>query len=217
MLTQILTALVYLNTGTLLVPVGVGLYRWKRLSGSLRFAWAALLVYLLSMGLSLAAMHKFIILPANGPEYIIYVTAILYGLAFALCYALAVPAGRLRWAILGLETAAVGGMLLEMTIFSAETPISKWSVPLQTVISTIITLIYLRHLTRQPSGSLLAVPLFWVSMSHLIGALLATLYDALRVPLAESAPDLLLPWMCFQFAISILCSLVYGFGFWKAR
>jgi hypothetical protein len=217
MLTQILTTLVYLNTGTLLVPVGVGVYRWKRLSGSLLLVWAALLVYLLSMGLSLAAMHKFIILPANGPEYIIYITAILYGLAFALCYALAVPPGRLRWLILGLETAAIVGMGLEMTLFAGPTPISQWSVPLQTVISTIITLIYLRYLTRHATNSLLTEPLFWISASHLVGALLATLYDALRIPIAESAPDLLIPWMCFQFTISILCNLVYGYGFWKAR
>jgi hypothetical protein len=217
MLPQILTALFYSNIGTLLIPLGMGLFRWKTLSGSLRYAWAALFVYLLSMCLTLVTMHKLIVLPTNSPEYIIYVTAILFGLGFAVCYVLAMPPGRARQVIIGLEAVAIAGIGVEMAMQAAESPISQWSVALQTVISTIITLIYLRYLTRHTPHSLLTVPLFWISIARLTSTLLSTLYDALRVPIAESAPDWLLPWMCFQFAISILCNLVYGYGFWKAR
>ncbi|MEZ0484912.1 hypothetical protein [Fibrella aquatica] len=202
----------------MLIPIGIGLYRWTALGASLRFAWASLLAYFLLLALSMALATNYLVLPyTNAPEYVIYAMATLFGLGFAVCYALAVPPGISRKSIVGLETVALLGIGIELTFSAASTPVSQWAIPLQTVINTIIPLIYLYFLTQTSTSSLLTVPLFWISTGRLVSSLLSTLYDSLRVPMAESSRELLIQWLCFQFTVVILCNLVYALGFWKTR
>lgn len=213
---QVLTFLSYANLFSLLIPISIGLWRWSSLSASLRFAWAGLLVYfllfLLSMLVAMGYVSRF-----YNVEFISYPIAGLFGSAFVVCYALAVPKRVARVAIITLGLVGGTGILIEMMGQSGNQSMSQWAIPVQTVINTIIPLIYLHYLTRTSIVSLLTVPLFWISVGRLISSLLSTLYDSLRVSMAESSRDLLIQWLCFQLAITIVCHFIYGIGLWKAR
>jgi hypothetical protein len=215
---QALTILSYINLASLLIPIGIGGQRWAKFVVSLRFAWAGLFSYFLLFLFSVLVAFRIVPLPALTILYVNYLNPALFGLAFAGCYAVAVPRGPSRWAILVLGGVGLFGIAAELLPSLATPAESRWSVPLQTVINTLIPLLFLHQLTRTATkGSLLDVPLFWISLGRLVSSMLSTLYDSLKVPLAESSDRLLMQWLCFQFIVTILCNLVYGYGFWKVR
>jgi hypothetical protein len=211
---QLLHLLGYINLFSLLIPIGIGLLRWRELSVSLRFAWAGLtayfLLFLASFGLSIWPIGM-------GNLFLDYWIAGLFGIAFVFCYCLAVPAGWQRQLIWLLGAIGVIGLITEAILLARSSEISQWAIPLQTVINTIVPLIYLNYLTRSTAISVRFVPLFWISIGRLISSTLSTLYDALHAPMAESSRDLLIQWLCFQISITIACNFLYGYGFWKAR
>ena len=213
---QVLSFLYYANLFSLLIPISVGLWRWPSLTTSLRFAWAGLLVYFLLFSLSMLIALGYVSHVYNV-ELISYPISGLFGAAFIVCYALAVPKRVARLAIIALGLVGATGIVVEMVGRSGNQAMSQWAIPVQTVINTIVPLIYLHYLTRTSTVSLLSVPLFWISMGRLISSLLSTLYDSLRVSMAESSRDLLIQWFCFQLVVTIVCHFIYGLGFWKAR
>ncbi len=218
MINQVVHVLSYLNLFSLLIPISIGLWRWPRLNTSLRVAWAGLLIYFLLFSLSMLMALGFVKLPfINSLELVTYALAGLFGGAFATCYALAVPGGLPRVAIVGLGTLGAVGILAELIWRLDDITVSPWAIPVQTVINTIIPMIYLHQLTRTSTVSLLTVPLFWISIGRLVSSLLSTLYDSLRLPMAESSRDLLFQWLCFQLALMVGCNIIYGIGLWKAR
>lgn len=218
MVNQVVNVLSYLNLFSLLIPISIGFWRWPRLNTSLRIAWAGLLIYFLLFSLSMLMALGLVKLPyVHSFEFINYALAGLFGAAFTTCYALAVPNGLPRVAIIGLGTVGAVGILAELIWRLDDITVSPWAIPVQTVINTIIPIIYLHQLTRTSTVSLLTVPLFWISLGRLVSSLLSTLYDSLRVPMAESSRDLLMQWLCFQLALMVGCNIIYGIGFWKAR
>lgn len=202
------------NLLSLLIAVGIGLWRWALLSASLRFAWAGLLSYFLLFGVQVVAA-----LTETKLNYTLtnYAITACFGAAFALCFALAVPPGRSRRLILGLGALGFTGLVAEAAGLTEGLPVTRLATPFQTIINTLLPLIYLRYLTRTARSSLLLVPLFWISVGRLVSSLSSTLYDVLETPLAESSRELLIQWQYLRFAITSGCNLVYAFGFWKTK
>lgn len=213
MLESFIYALAYTNIGTLMIPVGIGLARWRLLTVPLRFAWGGLLSHLLFFLLSLLILK----LRLGSTLFIEYLLSGSVGGLFAVCFALAVPAGGRRWIIAGLGTLGLAGLLVEAVGQNRLMQTSLWSVPLETVISTIIILLYLHYLIRTTTVSLLIVPLFWLSIGRLAGALISTVYDALHAQILDSSRELALQWMAFQLLVSIGCNVLFCVGFWKVR
>lgn len=211
MLESLIYALAYTNIGTLMIPVGIGLARWSVLTIPLRFAWAGLMSHLLLFLLSLLMIKLRL-----GPNaFIAYLLSGSVGGLFTVCFALAVPAGGRRWAVAGLGILGLTGLLVEAVGQNRLTQTSLWSIPLETVISTIIILLYLYYLIRATTVSLLTLPLFWLSIGRLSGALISTVYDALHTQILDSSRELALQWMAFQFLISVGCNVLFSIGFWK--
>ena len=214
MSTSLLLLLSYLNLFSLLIPIGIGLFRWSYLSTSLRIAWAGLLSYFLLFSLSMLQPMGYF--PFDS-RYISYAMPLLFGAAFTGCYALAVTDKPSRRLILGLGLIGLTSLLIEATLKLNELTVSTIAIPIQTIINTIIPLIYLRYVTQTATTSLLAIPLFWITMGRLVSSLTSTLYDALRGPMIESSRELLINWLLCQLCITIVCNVVYGIGFWKIR
>lgn len=207
--------LAYLNAATLAGVVGLGLVRWPRLSIGLRLAWGALLSYLILLVLSILSSAGVWNIGSN--LFLEYLIPALFGTLFAVCFMLAVPVGPRRWAILGLATIGLMGLLIEAIGQGNAFGFSHWSIPLSTVLNTLITLIFLHYLLRHTTVSLLTLPLFWLSMGRLTSALISTIYDALHAQLMASSRDLLLIWIAFEMVVMIVSNLLYGIGYWKVR
>ncbi|MEZ0610188.1 hypothetical protein ACAW74_16850 [Fibrella sp. WM1] len=214
MLKQLVFILSYLNSATLLLPIGVGLFRWKGLSTALRLSWAALLAYFLLFLLSLSVV-LLRLTPSNtlGIQYLIAGT---FGSFFSLAYWSLIPAGKRRIAVAVLGGLGLLGILTEALIQGRYAQSSQWSVPLQTVLTTLICLLYLHLLLRQTRVSLLRVPFFWITISLLVSSVLGTFYDAFRNLMLASSIELLMGWLCFQLGITILCNGLYAIGFNRA-
>jgi hypothetical protein len=215
MMKTVLYALACLNTGSLVIVVGLGLVRWGQLSRSLRLAWWALLSYLTLFVLSLLSASR--IWTIGNNLFLEYMIPALFGTLFAIAFALDTPAGWQRWVIGLLAVAGLAGLGSEALWQHNLMGISHWAVPLQTVLNTIITLVYLQNLLGRATGSLLTIPLFWLSMGRLTSALISIIYDALHAQLMASSRDLLLGWIAFQMVVMILANVFYGIGYWKVR
>ena len=90
MLKQLVFALSYLNTASLLIPIGIGLYRRKAMTTALWMSWAALVAYLLLFLVSLSIARFGI---AINSLIISYLIAGSFGGFFAIAYWLMLPAG----------------------------------------------------------------------------------------------------------------------------
>ena len=213
MLTQLIFALSYLNTASLLIPIGIGLYRRKAMTPALWMSWVALFVYWLLFVVSLTIARFGIHLNSLLLNYLI---SGLFGGFFAVAYWLMVTGWR-KTLIGGLGTVGIMSIITEAFVQGKYTEVSQWSVPLQTVLSTLIALIFLHILLRQTRVSLMTVPFFWITMAHLVSALLGTFYDAFRHAMLASSRELLMLWLCFQLAVTIFCSILYAVGFYRAK
>ncbi|GAB2561818.1 hypothetical protein [Spirosoma areae] len=214
MLKQLVLTLSYVNGATLLIPIGIGIIHWKNLSNGLRVGWGAIVSYFLFFVLSLAMVFLW-----NGKNTTIisYLIAASFGGLFAVAYWLAIPSSWRRTLIAGLAFAGVGGILLEAFVFGHYQQGSQWSVPLQTVLTTLTVLIFLHYIIRQTRISLLRIPFFWISIALLISSVLGTIYDAFQQQMLASSRELFLTWLCVQLGITIFCNLLYGVGFHRAK
>lgn len=215
MLRQLIITLACLNLGTLLFVVGVGLMRWGHLSISLRLIWWALLSYLVVFAISL--LTSLGIWQIGSNLFLEYLVPAIFGSLFAIGFILEVPPDWRRWAISGLMLICLIALLTESLFQQNFMGFSRWAVPLETILSAFITLIYLQYLLRSTTVSLLVVPLLWISLGRLASGLLSTVYDALHAQLMESSRELLLQFMAFQMAVMIGCNILYGIGYWKVR
>lgn len=214
MLKQLVYTLSYLNSASLLLPLGVGLWRWKGLGPALKLSWAALLAYFLLFLLSLLIVWFDV--GRSDTLGLPYLIAGSFGGFFSLAYWSLMPAGRRRVAVGALGGLGLLGILTEALIQGRFAQSSQWSVPLQTVLTTVICLLYLHQLLRQTRVSLLRVPFFWITISLLISSVLGTFYDAFRNLMLASSIELLMGWLCFQLGVTIVCNGLYAIGFNKA-
>lgn len=214
MLKQLVLTLSYMNGATLLIPIGIGLLHWKALSNELRFSWGAIVSYFLLFTVQLAIVF---FLKGQNTLIIHYLIAASFGGLFAVAYWVAMPPGWRRMLIGGMGLAGLIAIVVEALVLNQYLQVSQWSVPLQTVLTTLTVLIYLQYLMRQTQVSLLRIPFFWISFGLLISAVLGTIYDAFHHQMLASSRELLMIWLCFQLGVTILCNLLYGVGFNRAR
>jgi hypothetical protein len=213
MLNQLIIVLSYLNSASLLIPIGIGLYRRKAMTPALWMSWAALVAYLLLFLVSFITAKSGI---RVNNLLITYLISGLFGGFFAIAYWLIVTGWRKK-VIGGLGILGIIGTVIEAFVQGKYTEVSQWSVPLQTVLTTLISLIFLHILLRQTRVSLLTVPFFWITGGLLISSVLGTFYDAFRHAMLASSRDLLMLWLCFQLAVTILCNVLYAVGFNRAK
>jgi hypothetical protein len=214
MLKQVIYILGYLNTASLIIPIGIGLYRRKAMTPALWMVWGALVIYLILFLISL--------LLSQFSDYVNslivnYLTSFFFGVPFVVAYWLAVPSGWRKPLIAALGAAGAAGLIIEAVAQDKANDVSIWSIPLQTVLDTFIALIFLHSLLRRTKVSLLTVPLFWITSAFLVTSVLGTVYDAFHHAMLTSSIDLLMLWLCFQLAVTILCNLLYAVGFNLAK
>jgi len=214
MLRQLVILLSYVNIGSLLIPIGIGLVRRQKLSPGLWAGWGAIVVYFVLFVISLAILQ---LKSGTNTLLINYLISALFALGFAVAFYLALPPGSRRVVVLVLAAAGLTGIVLEAFVGNRYSEISQWSVPLQTILTTITVLVYLQYLIHETRVSLLTLPFFWLSIGLLISSVLGTMYDLLQQPLMASSREWLLIFICFQLGITIFCNLLYGVGFYRTK
>lgn len=214
MIVTLVYVLSYLNSATLLAPLGIGWRRRRQLTPALWLSWAALLAYFILFILSLL---KALFWPDLQMVQFDYLIDGLFGTLFALAFYQLVPSGWRRRLIGGLAGVGLAGLLVEAVGQGRYAQASRWSVSLQTVLMTLITLLYLHLLLRQTRISLLRVPFFWITAGLLITLVLGTFYDAFQGLMLASSPQLMLGWLCFQLSVTILCNGLYAVGFSQVK
>ncbi|MBO0947570.1 hypothetical protein [Fibrella forsythiae] len=214
MLKQLVIALSYLNSATLLIPVVIGIWFWNSLSVALRLSWWAILSYLL---LFVTSFSIGLLAERSNTLLFQYLISGAFGSFFAAAYWFAVPTGWRKQLIAGLGVAGLAGLFFEAIVQAHYRETSLWSVPLETVLTTATVLLYLHYILRQTKINLLQIPFFWISIAHLISSVLGTIYDAFRPMMLASSLELYMVWLCFQLGITIFCNLLYGVGFYKTK
>lgn len=210
MLTSLIYALGYLNSITLLLTIGLGFSRRRQFTPALWLSWMALLAYFILFSASLLKAKYW---PALRMTHFDYLIAGTFGSLFALAFCQLIPPGWRRRLIGGMAALGLAGLLTEAVGQGRHAEISRWSVPLQTVLTTLIALLYLHRLLRQTRVSLLQVPFFWMTAGLLINSVLGTFYDAFSPLMMAASLDLLMGWLCFQLGVTVLCNGLYAVGF----
>ena len=203
-------------TISLFFPVGLGVASWARLSSSFRVLVVGLGCYLIF--LSLFYLHRINVISWEWGPYTKYIFPLLYGVTFTSVYALALPPGRKRWAIVVLGLMACLYLLIDMSVIWGVFSKDGLSVIMMTLVLVISTLIFLYFLVRYPTErSLLSVPLFWVAGAKLLSGLGNGLLDVFEPQLRIYSDQLLIYMYIFAYVVIIICNILYAVGIWKER
>lgn len=209
-------ALVFLLNLTLMVPVGLGLVNWSRLSASFRVLVTGLGTYLVIL----------LLITYNPSELFgwklghasTYILSLLWGVTFTTLYALELPRDRKWWIVLLLGGLAGVYVLVDMLILSGIHSLEGYSVPIMTFALIVSTLIFVYYLVRYSSeNTLLAVPLFWVAGAKLISGLTNGLLDLAEPQVLMYSVRLLMYLYIFAYLSTSICHILYAVGIWKER
>lgn len=212
---DILDAVTFLASASLLIPVGLGLVSWSRISPSFRALVIGLGCYLVILRVSLfysEELHKW------GEHITTYIFSLLYGVTFTMVYALALPRGSLRRTLVFIGAGSIFYLLVDIFLLSGPNSLAGYSVLTMTVALVVSTLIFIYHLVRHPTeNSLLIVPLFWVAGAKLLSGLGSGSLDVFGPQLREYSDRLLTYMYIFALVVIIICNILYAVGIWKER
>lgn len=203
-------------TLSLLITVGLGVVSWTRLSPSFKVLVAGLGCYLIF--LIIFYLHRKEVIQWEFRSYTSYLFALIYGTTFTTLYALALPSGQKRKAIMGLGVVACLYLLADMLVISGLHTKDGPSIILMTIVLIVSTLIFLHYLVVNPTErSLLAVPLFWVATSKLLSGLGNGLFDVFKAQLRAYSDQWLIKTLILVYLVIIVSNILYAVGIWKER
>lgn len=213
---QILHFVVDAATLSLLITVGLGAASWTSLSLGFKVLVVGLGCYLVF--LIVFFLHRRQVINWEYRSYTSYLYSLIYGITFTTVYALALPSGRKRMAIVVLGLTACLYLLFDMVVISGLYSKDGFSVILMTMVLIVSSLIFLYYLVVNPSDrSLLTVPLFWVAGSKLLSGLGVGLLDVFESQLRAYSDQWLINTTIFAYLVIIVCNLLYAVGIWKER
>ncbi len=215
-LREILYALTHLAWASLLIPVGLGLWYWSRLSLGFKVLVVVLGSYLLLLPINY--VKTITLIGWDSGSFFSYLFSLSFGIAFTFVFALNLPAGQKRRAVIALGLVGSIYLLVDVLFISGIHSRDGYSIPLMTGLQTVSTLIFLYHLVRHPAeNSLLSIPLFWVAGAHLLSDLSGGVLDVFYPQLLAYSHRLLTYLYIFVWVNIIMCHLLYAVGIWKER
>lgn len=213
---QFLHYVVDAATFSLSITVGLGVASWTRLSPGFKVLVVGLGCYLIF--LIVFFLHRRQVIHWEYRSYTSYLNSLIFGVTFTTVYALALPLGRKRRAIVVLGLTACLYLLFDMVVISGLYSKEGFSVILMTMVLIVSSLIFLYYLVVNPSDrSLLTVPLFWVAGSKLLSGLGNGLYDLFESQLRAYSDQWFINMTIFVYLVLLVCNLLYAVGIWKER
>lgn len=213
-LREVLYAFTYLAWGSLLIPVGLGIWNWSRLSLSFRILTLCLGSYVVI--LAITYFKTSVLFGWDSGHFFGYLLSLLFGMTFTTIFALALPTGQKRSTVIILGLAAAIYLLFEMLFIPGIHSREGYSIQCMSGVQIAITLIFLYHLARYPTDhSLLSIPLFWVAGGHLLSGLGGGVLDVFYGQLVVYSHRLLTYFYIFYWVVLIICHILYAVGIWK--